>query len=879
MLKGSDLISREVCEIKYSLKDLSSTKGKSYFNGIALKELFSTKGFDFTKSDIEEIVDTKVPSSIFLTDKECLLNKELLVGKLMRFKEYEDNKPVKRTEIAKANSVVVDIEGNDIKVDFHLILDNNTTEDVIEVIKFKNKKCDLKKKGRTIHTKISDSMELFLLQKAGEKLYPSKKVYGTIVFLTNSKDSSDELVDEFEKKENDNIVSYSFDKSEELIMNERVKMTVTGAKSSICSDCSHCDKINLCNYVHSDYTKLKTIPLSAKAGKVSFTSSQLEFINTVEGNYRVLAGAGSGKTTVIANRIVNLIKNGVLPQDILLITYTTKGVEELKEKISYWLSVNKLEFNSDDFNIFTFNSFGYELVKKEYLSLGFTKEPNVLDKVTKMEVIKGLLDKRPKIKGLNYVHPFMNLFNAKGAVVKVAEYFEIIKTNGLSQPEEVMEDCKIKDEEVAENILLMYLEYSKLLKDNNLVDFADQLLLAYNILSNPANVKKYGYEHIMVDEFQDTDTLQINTLKLLRNYPYCKSLIVVGDDAQSIFSWRGANQYNIINFHKFFDDVEDIAMEENFRSTKEICELANYVNNLNKDRVPKELISYNHGDCPVLIPTYKNTVETIVENIQERISNGAKPNDICIIARNKKELIDAQKKLTILGIPSVVAVSEVLIDNDKIKNILGYSNFLVDTSLDLHFAEYLQVVKNEEFSNAMKTNNLPKFIADEKDNFLAKYNALTTGKAKVSFFIKSLEDISKIDKAVAKLLEVCNEKNFHSIEDLNDYLRNLSPYQSDLYVEKSTDNYEAVTLTTAHSSKGREFDEVYVSLDKFKYNLGMIEEHKHTPEIEEERRLVFVAITRAKKNLSLVGSPSSTLYKELANGFYRLHYPLPSITK
>lgn len=839
MFKSTDLIAKEMCEVKYLLKGLDSVKGKNYFNGIALKELFATKGFNFTKEDIEEVVDLKIPQSVFLTSKECNLNKELLVNKLMRFKDYENDRTVKRSELRKANNTIVDIGGINVRVDYHLILDNNTTGDVVEVLKFKNKKCDLKKRGKSIHTKISENMELFLLQKAGEKLFPTKKVYGTIVFLTNPKDSADELSEDFNVKENENIVSYHFEGSEADVLTNRVLDTATITKTTCSDDCSNCDLNNICNYVHSDYTKLKVIPLSAKAGKVKFTPSQSEFIEVEEGNYRVLAGAGSGKTTVIANRIVNLVKNGTLPSEILLITYTTKGVEELKEKIDYWLSVHKLEFTANDFDIFTFNGYGYELIKKEYKALGFTEEPKVLDKITKMELIKDLLDKNPKILGLNYVYPFMNLFNAKGAVVKMAEYFEIIKANGLTQPEEVMEDCLIKEEEVAENVLRMFLEYSKTVKENNLVDFSDQLQLAYTILSNPANVKKYGYEHIMVDEFQDSDTLQINTLQLLRKYPYCKSLVVVGDDSQSIFGWRGANQFNIINFHKFFNKVEDIAMEENFRSTNEICELANYLNDINKHRVPKRLLSTNTGAYPVLMDNKYDTISTITKSISEKVSKGANPNDICIIARNKKELIDAQKRLTTLGIPSVIAVSEVLIDNDKVKNIIGYSNFLVDTSLDLHFAEYLQITQNEEFTKAKDTNNLTTFINDEKFKFLAKYDTCADDKEKVAFFFNSLIDVTKIDKAVAKLLEVCKEKEFSSVENLNIFLSNLNPYQSDLYVEKSTDNYEAVTLTTAHSSKGREFDDVYVSLDKFKYPRSMKEETRNTQEVEEERRLLF----------------------------------------
>lgn len=870
MFNSSELISKEICEVKDSLRMLDSIKNKNYFNGISLKELFSTKGLSFTKEEIEEIIDLKVPKSIFLSSKEYYLNKTLLVNKLMRFKKYEESKTIKRNVLKNANSTIIDIDGINIRVDYHLILDN--TCDVIEVIKVKNKKCDLKKRGRSIHTKISDSMELFLLQKAGEKLFPTKKVYGTIVFLTNPKDSGNQLSEEFESKENENIVSYHFEGKEVDVLTDRVIITATTTKTTCSDNCDNCEYSNICNYTHLDYTKLEVIPPSAKAGKVTFTPSQLDFIQIKEGNYRVLAGAGSGKTTVIANRIVELVKNGTMPSNILLITYTNKGVEELKEKINYWLNIHKVGYTANEFDIFTFNSFGFELIKKEYKSLGFTEEPKVLDKMTKIEIIKDLLDNRPQIKGLNYVYPFMSLFNAKGAVIKVAEYFDIIKNNGLIYTDEIMEECLIEEEDVAKDILETFLEYSNILKTNNLIDFSDQLELAYKILSNQANLKKYGYEHIIVDEFQDSDVIQINTLKLLRNYPYCKSLVVVGDDAQSIFSFRGANQFNIINFHKYFNNVEDIAMEENFRSTKEICSLANYLNSINKHSVPKKLLSTNTGAYPVLI--YNNTIDTITKLISEKVSKGTKPNDICVIARNKKELIDLQKRLNTLGIPSIIAISEVLIDNDKVKNIIGYSNFLVDTSLDLHFAEYLQITKYEEFTKAMNRKNLESFLNNEKSKFLAKYNSFSNDKEKIEFFFESLLDVAKIDKSVASLLETCKEKEFNSIEELNAFLSRLIPFESDLYVEKSDDNYNAVTLTTAHSSKGREFSDVYVSLDKFKYPRVLTEKNRNTQVVEEERRLLFVAITRAKKNLTLVVGNSSSVFTELKEAFNSLGYPL-----
>lgn len=870
MFKSSDFINKELCGVRYSFSELSSSKNKNYYNGIALKEIFSNFGFNYTKAELKKIISDKVPKDIFNTKLEGSLNKELLAGKLMRYKKYEKKRAIKRTVLKNADKCEITVEGTDISVDFHLIVDNNT-DNTIEVIKFRNKKNPLKAKGRTISTKISENMELFLLQKAGEALFPSKKVYATLVFLSSKTDKADILSPEFNEKENDNVVTFRFDSVDEINMLNRISKVSTIDNHNKCgNNCDSCECVNICNYVDNDMSYLQEIPVSAKAGKVTFTPLQRKFISFEQGNCVVLAGAGSGKTTVIANRVATLLKNGAFPSQLLLVTYTTKGVEELKEKIDYWLKFYKIECNVDELNIFTFNGFGYELIKQEYKNLGFKKEPQVLDKVTKINILKRLLDTVPQIEGFNYVYPVMDLFNAKGAVIQTGIILDAIKSQSYIYPEDVMDEFNLS-EDVAITMLKLSKQFNEKCKELNLIDFSDQEQLLYTILSDKNNLKKYGFNHVFVDEFQDSSILQINILVKLSQCPYFKSLVVVGDDSQSIFSWRGATQDNIINFDKYFKNVQTIALEENFRSTQEICALANEINDINLKKVDKKLINNTHGNTPTLIT---GDISSLIEQVKADIQTGASPSDICIISRNKRELLQMQKKLHELNIPSILALSEKIIENDRVKNIIGYSNFLCDSSLNLHFAEYLQVTDFKNFSKAKDSNTLSGYINNKKDAFLKEYMQCKYPIDKVNFFYSTLEEVAKKDRAVKRLFEILKEQKFKSVYLLRDYLNNLIKYNSDIFVEKNETHYDAVTITTVHSSKGREFNNVYVYLDSFKYPSKLDDSNRNTPAMEEERKLLFVAVTRAKKEVTLIGRQHSSVFLELQEIFKKLSFML-----
>lgn len=846
-MKMREIIEKEVCGIKSQLMGLNSSKGKSYYNSIALKNIFKKYELpNLTEKIIEEELEEALKGFKFNTSHEKIINSNTIKNRLMQFKAEEEALCEKNLSFIKGDSGTVNIDGIDIVVDYDFIKINKDTN-IATIYKLKNSSKTIKRGGKTKITKLSENKELFLLFKLLNNMFPSYNCYSSIIFL---KELELKGTPKFKLDTYCATTTYDTSKISELELEVSDLIKDTSKTCSNKSSCSMCSYLNICSYNSKDYTGFSLKPTIPKApSKVTFTDAQEEFINVEKGVYRILAGAGSGKTTVIANNVVNLVKKGVRPQDILLITFTNKGVEELKEKIFYWLSENKLDNDMSKFKIFTFNSYGYEIIKKEYEFLGFTEEPSVIEKVERFEILKNILDKYPIMEGFNYEHPFMDLFNAKGVVIEVLDIFDNIKKYELTLPEELKLFYDYKDK-VLEQILIMNKEYNELLKSKNLIEFNDQVPMAYRVLSEDKFIKKYGVNHIICDEFQDSDILQINLLKLLYKYKYCQSLCVCGDDSQSIFSWRGADRSNIVDFNNYFDNVQDIKMVQNFRSTDKICKLANIVNKQDTSGVKKEIYSDKVGKKPLL---NNMDLTNISREIEEYVKlKGVNPSRIAFISRKRTSLLKMDELLNNLSIPSVVSVPELLIENPKVKNLINFSKFLLDNSLDVHFAEYLQVIKTKDFDFALENNTLYKFIEEEKKNFLAKYNSLSDDLKKLEFIYSILSELSKEDDAIKQLLTIIIANNFKDIKSLVDYLNKLIIYKADNYVSNEN-NYDAVTLITAHSSKGKEYDIVFLELDGF----SSFEANK------EELRLLFVAITRAKEELIMFSEKENFNYKNI----------------
>lgn len=863
-MKMRDVINSEKCFTKDTFSSFSEKKEKNYYNGVVIRELFKKHGLSFISKDVLETVKDVMPMELFHTSRESTINTSLLVLRLLRFQEYCNKYSGIASLIANGakihNGGSTFVTSYNIEVDYSFIIEDG---DRISIYKVKNSKNTLKRSGKTVFTNVSDNMELFLLQVAAENLFPGKISYdANIMFLRTASDKPDVLVPAITYSQQDDIrANVSFYTSKKAEMFDRLDQIIAGTSSHHCEDCSTCSYYRICKYEKDDTTAM-IIPKKAKATNVAFTKAQDEMIHATMGIYRVLAGAGSGKTTCIANRICNLVKNGVSPEKILLITYTTKGVQEMYEKIEYWLNRNNIQADIKDFHIFTFNGFGFELVKKEYQRFGYTAEPKLLEKSEKIALIKQLLDSQPEIPGFNYKDPVLDMPYAKGVVLMMDKYFSQIKQGNLTYEDEVRKTCGIKTKETAVAVMKLYHQYKDHMLQNNLVDYTDQINYGLEILSDPYAVELYGFNHIMVDEFQDSDGVQINILMKMATYSGFTSLMVVGDDSQAIFSWRGATATNIIHFKDIFPSTYDIKLMENFRSTKNICELANAINDINKDKVPKSLISDKPGNKPLIfnMNNYRDFVDKVVEVM---LYYGYNLSDIALIARNKKDLLEIQKELIRRGIANVISVNELLIDNPVVQHLIDFAKFLQDPKASLSFAEYLQVADYEEFSKQTK-HTLPKYVENAMNAFQDDLDHCTSEGEKIKYVLDKFEEIAKTERSVRSLIDVLKGRLFISLRDFAQFMIDMETYKADFTIEKIEDPVNGITLSTAHSSKGREWEFVAIYLPSFSYPLEVeYVATKNNPMYEEERRLLFVAITRAKENLLLGGDFNSSIYKEV----------------
>lgn len=863
-MKMRDIIQAEKCKTKNFYSGFSEKKEKNYYNGVILTELFKTYGLNFNSSDIMGIVTKTIPQETFHTSREQTINATLLVLRLLRFQEYYTKNVLTSTAIIHKAGKTFATNSN-IEVDYHFIVEDG---DQVTIVKVHNAKCGLSNRGKSVFTNTSDNMELFLLQEAAKKVIPGKVSYTSqLIYLRHPDDKGENLVptSEFTKK-GKTIMTASFvgaTKQNEMI--DRLNDIMAGTSKHQCLDCSTgCPFFRLCTY-EPDNTNLLVIPQKAKvSGNAKFTQDQQFVMNAENGIWRVLAVAGAGKTTCIANRISNLIKNGTSIHDILLITYTVKGADEMREKIAYWLKKKKINVDVKHLNIFTFHSFGFELVKKEYKRFGYSAEPTPIEKSEKIALIKSLLDSRPEIEGFNYKDPVLDMPYAKGVVLTMDNYFNIIKTNDCVYPEEVQKLCGIKKKDVATEILLLYKDFKEHMLQNNLVDYIDLINLCYEILKDTNCLKQYGFEHIMVDEFQDSDNYQISILKLLSTYAYFKSLMVVGDDSQAIFSWRGATAYNILHFTDIFPSAFDINLLENFRSTQEICSLANIINDINREKIPKSLKSSKTGRKPLIF--HLADIQSYVEKMLEVITYyGYNFSDVALIARNKKDLLEMKRILVSKNVPCVMSVNELLIDNPVVQHLIDFAKYIQDLSSDLYFLEWLQVSNYDEFVKQTKTT-LPGYVQTRKDAFENELLNCNNELERIKLVMDMFESISSKNRGVKSLIDILKSKSFATLNEMCQFMIDMETYKADYTIEKLEEPVNAITLTTAHSSKGREWTFVGIYLSSFSYPSETdYPQVKNNPGFEEERRLLFVAITRAKEFLVLGGDCHSTCYQEVAH--------------
>lgn len=597
--------------------------------------------------------------------------------------------------------------------------------------------------------------------------------------------------------------------------------------------------------------------------------TQREAVMATEGPVLVIAGAGSGKTRVLTTRVAYLVQEKkVNPTHILAITFTNKAAKEMKERV-----ISMLGSIAYKIQISTFHSFGLQLIKENYDALGYQSNFTILDSDDTLTIIKKI------VKELGY-DP--KEYNPKAIRNKISG-----AKNELLCAKDYAKYAATTYEEV---VVKVYEKYEKKLKANNSFDFDDLLMKPIELFRNhPEILKKYQeqYEYVLIDEYQDTNEAQYILTKMM-SAKY-KNICVVGDDSQAIYAWRGANYKNILNFEKDFQNTKVVLLEENYRSTKNILNVANDIIRNNKQRKEKKLWTANEEGVKIKYHKADNEKDEalyVANEIQTLLHQGVQEKEIAVLYRTNAQSRNMEEVLLRENIPYKVVGSFYFYNRKEIKDLISYLKLIHNPNDDISFLRIVNVPKRGIGEKTIE--NLSQKAMKQGTSL---FKAIEDGK--LSTFKNTIESISQKDCSLTELVDLILEKTglreeleseksleadirLENLEEfktitktfeekngiisLEDFLNEISLVSD---IEEHKDNVNVVTLMTVHSAKGLEFDHVFI--------IGMEEgifPHSNSlmdlEQIEEERRLCYVAVTRARKTLQLINARRRTLFGDLS---------------
>jgi ATP-dependent DNA helicase pcrA len=594
---------------------------------------------------------------------------------------------------------------------------------------------------------------------------------------------------------------------------------------------------------------------------------QKEAVLYNEGPLLIIAGAGAGKTKTLTTKIAYLIEeNDVLPSNILAITFTNKAAKEMKDRIIRLIGSIGYQIQTS-----TFHSFGLKLLKENYERLGFDKNFVIMDSDDSLTIVKKILkdmDLDPKIYNPRAIRN--KISSCKNELISPKAYSRYT----VSPYEEIV--CKV------------YEKYQEKLMKNNAVDFDDLLILPIKLFEENKDIlEKYQeqFKYILIDEYQDTNEAQYKLTKMLSEK--YRLITCVGDDSQSIYSFRGANYKNILNFEKDYKDAKTILLEQNYRSTSYILNAANDVIKNNKMKKEKNLwTSRGEGNKVKYYRALSESDEAyyVVKGIKQAISNGDNYDDIAVLYRTNAQSRNLEEAMLKENIPYRVVGSFYFYSRKEIKDLLAYLRLIHNEKDNISL---LRVINTPKRGIGLKTiENLTK-KADEEN--ISIYEAITSGKElEFKKIIEKLKEVSEnvtltelIDKILTgtgikeeleKEEDITSEVRLENLEEfksitksfeereglisLEDFLLEISLVSD---AEEYKDDTNRVSLMTVHSVKGLEYKDVFiVGMEEgiFPHMNSLME----SSEIEEERRLAYVAITRAKDNLTIINARRRTLF-------------------
>lgn len=606
---------------------------------------------------------------------------------------------------------------------------------------------------------------------------------------------------------------------------------------------------------------------------------QIEAVKIIDGPVLVISGPGSGKTKCLTHRVAYLIRQDIKPENILCITFTNKASGEIQERVAKLLKEEK----SQHFDIWkyqsviavptigTFHSVGLRILRREIYHLGYRNSFSIFDSDDQISLVKRIIAE-------------LEMDSKKTNPNAILSHISKLKTEFVN-PEYAPSEYFF--EKIVAGI---YKRYQDELRRLNAVDFDDLIVLCVKLFrQNPEVLEKYQnlWKYILVDEYQDTSRDQYQFVSLLARKN--KNLFCIGDDAQSIYQFRRADIRNIINFQKDYPEAKIVMLEQNYRSTKNIITAASQIISNNRNQMPKELWTENKEGEKILVKELINERQEanfVVSTLRDLIRNGRRLNDAVVLYRTHAQSRAVEETLISAGLPYHIVGGIKFYERREIKDILAYLKFATNPSDVISFERIYNTpprgigkialekilrkdpnnisnglggVVLEENEHSKKTaalknfkTTLDKMAENSRSNKLTSFIKYVIKSTDYESYLKEVWTPDNAEERIENLKELLTvAKKYDNIEPkpegVNKFLEEIALLQ-DFDRMKNTDN--KVTLMTTHASKGLEFPVVFIiGLEEglFPHSRTLI----NPQELEEERRLCYVAITRAKEKLIL----------------------------
>ncbi len=600
------------------------------------------------------------------------------------------------------------------------------------------------------------------------------------------------------------------------------------------------------------------------ANKINYSEvlnpAQLEAITAIDGPILVIAGAGSGKTRTLVYRVARLVESGVPPESILLLTFTRKAAQEMLDRAAS-LADPRCRFVSGG----TFHSLAFKVLKSHAEALGYANSFTILDRSDMEEVLRSLI---PEL----HMSKKGQRFPKRGTLANI-----LSKAANLQEPVEAF----ILEEygqfiEVAPQIGDLGRLYAEYKKTNQLMDYDDLIIYLQKLLGENKDIRtelSRKYSHIMVDEYQDTNAIQADIVKWLAHDH--RNVMVVGDDSQSIYSFRGANYRNMFDFPSIFPETKIIKLEQNYRSTQPILALTNALMDQADEKYTKCLFTERGGgEKPRVIDTRTEHGQALLISnyLKQQMAEGQSINDFAVLFRAAYHSFELEAELTRQRIPYVKYGGFKFLESAHIKDFLAHMRVVVNRDEAISWIRILRLIKNVGMGKSqaiikwMKNEQIPLQQLAE----WPKTGRKESGLKNLSILLgrltsKEIEPKNAVEQVMEYYLPILKDKfddyprrqkELEQLVPMADRYRKLRRFLDDLVLEPPTSSADidqgergkTLTLSTVHSAKGLEWPVVFIIWameGRFPASMA----YSNPLNLEEERRLMYVAATRAKDQL------------------------------